>query len=323
MLVKLLVHLSRIFVGAMFVFSGFVKLVDPIGSQYKFEEYFGESVLNLEFLIPYALPFSIVLIIAEIMLGVMLLLGYKSKITVWSLLGLTTIFLFLTWYSAYYNKVTDCGCFGDAIKLTPWETFWKNVLLITLIILLLFRVKDIKEILSKKVTLAITLLSLISFSYITYHVLNHLPIIDFRAYAVGKNIPEGMEYPEDPNEMPAVKDFFLEDTQNDLTSEILAMNKVLLVIVYDIEKSDKEAFAQIKKVADQAIKKGYNVYGVSASFEDDLILMQNKYDLPFNFLFCDSTTLKTMIRANPGIMTLSKGTVTGKWNWKDADDIEL
>lgn len=171
--------------------------------------------------------------------------------------------------------------------------------------------------------MAITLLSLISFSYITYHVLNHLPIIDFRAYAVGKNIPEGMEYPEDPNEMPAVKDFFLEDTQNDLTSEILAMNKVLLVIVYDIEKSDKEAFAQIKKVADQAIKKGYNVYGVSASFEDDLILMQNKYDLPFNFLFCDSTTLKTMIRANPGIMTLSKGTVTGKWNWKDADDIEL
>ena len=322
-MIKLLVHLSRIFVGAMFIFSGFVKLVDPIGSQYKFQEYFGESVLNLEFLIPFALPFSILLIIVEIMLGVMLLLGYKSKLTVWSLLGLTTLFLFLTGYSAYYNKVTDCGCFGDAIKLTPWETFWKNVILIGLILLLLIRVKDIKEIFSKKITFTLTLLSLISFSSITFHVLNHLPIIDFRAYAVGKNIPEGMEFPEDPNELPPVHDFMLEDTQNDLAPQILAMDKVMLVIVYNADKSDEEGFVAIKKVTDKAISKGYNVYGVSASFEDDLILMQNKYNLPFNFLFCDETTLKTMIRANPGIMILSKGTVTGKWNWNDADKIKL
>lgn len=322
-MIKLLVDLSRIFVGAMFIFSGFVKLVDPIGSQYKFQEYFGESVLNLEFLIPFALPFSILLIIVEIMLGVLLLLGYKSKLTVWSLLGLTTLFLFLTGYSAYYNKVTDCGCFGDAIKLTPWETFWKNVILIGLILLLLIRVKDIKEIFSKKITFALTLLSLISFSSITFHVLNHLPIIDFRAYAVGKNIPEGMEFPEDPNELPPVHDFMLEDTQNDLAPQILAMDKVMLVIVYNADKSDEEGFVAIKKVTDKAISKGYNVYGVSASFEDDLILMQNKYNLPFNFLFCDETTLKTMIRANPGIMILSKGTVTGKWNWNDADKIKL
>ena len=104
MLIKIIVQLSRIFVGAMFIFSGFVKLVDPIGSQYKFEEYFGESVLNLEILIPYALPFPILLILVEIMLGVMLLLGHKSKLTVLSLLGITTLFLFLTWYSAYYIK---------------------------------------------------------------------------------------------------------------------------------------------------------------------------------------------------------------------------
>lgn len=319
---KILVHISRLFVGAMFIFSGFVKLVDPIGSQYKFEEYFGESVLNLEFLIPYALPFSIVLIILEIMLGVLLLLGYKSKATVWSLLGLTTLFLFLTWYSAYYNKVTDCGCFGDAIKLTPWETFWKNVVLIGLIFVLLFRVKDIKEILSKKVTVAITLISLISFSYITYHVLEHLPIIDFRAYAIGKNIPEGMEFP-DNGELPPVHDFMLEDTQNDLAPEILAMDKVLLVIVYNMEKSDENGFSAIKSASDKAIQNGYKVYGVSASFEDDLIIAQNKYSLPFDFLFCDETTLKTMIRSNPGLITLNKGTVTGKWNWNDADEIKF
>ena len=121
---KFLVQLARIIVGALFIFSGFVKLVDPIGSKYKFQEYFSEDVLNLEFLIPYALPFAIILIVAEILLGVMILIGYKSKLTVWSLFLLTLIFLFLTWYSAYYNKVTDCGCFGDAIKLSTWETFY-------------------------------------------------------------------------------------------------------------------------------------------------------------------------------------------------------
>jgi len=322
MFLKLLVHMSRIFVGAMFIFSGFVKLVDPIGSQYKFEEYFSEGVLNLEFLIPYALPFSILLIIVEIMLGVSLLLGYKSKITTWSLLGITTIFLFLTWYSAYYNKVTDCGCFGDAIKLTPWETFWKNVLLIGLILLLLIGVKNIKALFSKRINTSLIILSFVSFSYITIHVLNHLPIIDFRAYAVGKNITEGMEFPEDGS-VPPVHDFMLEDTQNDLAPEILAMDRVLLVIVYNASKSDDKGFIDIKYIADKAISKGYNVFGVSASFEDDLILIQNNYDLPFDFLFCDETTLKTMIRANPGVMTLSKGTVTGKWNWNDIDDINL
>ena len=88
-------------------------------------------------------------------------------------------------------------------------------------------------------------------------------------------------------------------------------------------KNPKQALPEIKKVADKAIAKGYNVFGVSASFEDDLILIQNNYNLPFNFLFCDETTLKTMIRANPGVMTLSKGTVTGKWNWNDTADIKL
>lgn len=272
-------------------------------------------------MIPYALGFSIVLILAEIMLGVMLFLGFKSKLTVWSLLGITLVFLFLTWYSAYYDKVTDCGCFGDAIKLTPWETFYKNVVLIGLIFILLIRVKDVKPFLPVRVTASIILISLLSFSYITYHVLNHLPIIDFRAYAVGKSIPEGMKYKGD-GEIPPVHDFVLEDTQNDLAPEILAMDKVMLIIVSSVDKSEKEGFLAVKKVADKAISKGYKVYGVSASFGDDLIITQNKYSLPFDFLFGDETTLKTMIRANPGIMTMKKGTVTGKWNWTDADHVK-
>jgi uncharacterized membrane protein YphA (DoxX/SURF4 family) len=318
----ILVQIARIVVGALFIFSGFVKLVDPIGSQYKFEEYFSEGVLNMEFLIPFALIFSIVLIVAEILLGVMILIGYKSKFTVWSLFFLTLVFLFLTWYSAHYNKVTDCGCFGDAIKLTPWETFYKNVILIVLIILLLIKVKLIKPIFSGKIPKVITLVSLAGFMFIVQHVLTHLPIIDFRAYAIGKNISEGMEYKND-GKIPPVHDFMLEDSQNDLAPKILKMEKVMLVIASNLNKSEFEGFPEIKIIADKAIEKGYKVYGVSASFSDIIELTKNKFELPFEFLFCDETTLKTMIRANPGIIILNKGTVVQKKNWSDAEDLEL
>ncbi|QOD62149.1 DoxX family protein [Polaribacter haliotis] len=319
---KILVQISRILVGALFIFSGFVKLVDPIGSQYKFQEYFSESVLNMEFLIPYALPFAVMLIVAEILLGVMILIGYKPKFTVWSLLILTLIFLFLTWYSAFYNKVTDCGCFGDAIKLTPWETFYKNVILIVLILLLLIKVEYIKPIFKGKIPKIITFLSLGVFLFIVQHVLTHLPIIDFRAYAVGKDLKEGMKYPEDGS-IPPVHDFMLEDAQQDLAPILLEKEKVMLIAVYNLDKADKSGFPAIKEIAEKAIAKGYTVYGASASFTDDLLLVQKKYNLPFEFLFCDETTIKTMIRANPGVIILDKGTVTQKKNWVDVDDLEL
>lgn len=319
---KILIQIARIIVGALFIFSGFVKLVDPIGSQYKFEEYFSEGVLNLEFLIPYALPFAIFLIIAEIVLGVALLVGWKAKFTVNSLKVIILFFLFLTWYSAYYNKVTDCGCFGDAIKLKPWETFYKDVILTILIFFIGFKLKWIKPILPKSNPGLIVFFSFIISCGITYYSLAHLPIIDFRAYAIGKNLPEGMEYKDD-GEIPPVHDFFLEDAQNDLAPQILKMDKVVLVIMSNLDKSDYTAFPEVKKFADNAISKGYKVYGVSASFSDIIDLTIKKFQLPFEVLFCDETTLKTMIRANPGIMILNKGTVVEKKNWSDIDDIEL
>ncbi len=319
---KLLVHLSRIIVGVLFIFSGFVKLVDPVGSQFKFEEYFSESVLNMEFLVPFALGFSILLIVAEIVLGVAILVGWKPKATVWSLLGMIVIFTFLTWYSAYYNKVTDCGCFGDAIKLTPWQSFYKDVLLLVLILILLIGIKHIKPISKGKLPAVITFGSLAVSIYITYHVLVHLPIIDFRPYAIGNNIKEGMKYKGD-GEIPAIHDFYLEDAQSDLAPEILEEEKVLLVIVYALEKADANGFKSIKEITEKALKKGYKVYGASASFTDELILAKEKYNLPFDFLFCDGTTLKTMVRANPGLMMLRKGTIVGKWNWSDIDQIKL
>ncbi|MDB2385260.1 DoxX family membrane protein [Polaribacter sp.] len=322
MISKIIVAIVRILVGGLFIFSGFVKLVDPIGSQYKFQEYFSEAVLNMEFLVPYALPFAIFLIVAEILLGVMILIGYKPKFTIWSLFLLTLVFLFLTWYSAYYNKVTDCGCFGDAIKLTPWETFYKNVILIVLIGILIVKQSLVKPIFGGKIPKLITFLSLGIFLFIVQHVLTHLPIVDFRAYAIGKNIQEGMEYPEDGS-IPPVHDFMLEDEQEDLAPKLLEKEKVVLITVYNLDKADTNGFPAIKDFSEKAIAKGYTVYGVSASFSDDLLEVKEKYNLPFEFLFCDETTLKTMIRANPGVLILDKGTVVEKKNWVDVDEIEL
>ncbi|MBK5207960.1 MAG: DoxX family membrane protein [Flavobacteriaceae bacterium] len=317
---KFLTLIFRLIVSFTFIFSGFVKLVDPLGSSYKFQEYFSADVLNLEFLIPYALPFSIFLIMAELMLGVMLLLGYLPKFTVWSLFFMILIFLFLTWYSAYFDKVLDCGCFGDAVKLSPWETFYKNVALLFFILLLLFTTKYIRPLIHLTFVKWTTFLSFIAFLYISYYVLVHLPIIDFRPYAIGKNIPDGMK--AIGAELPPIHDFYLESSEGlNVTDEVLKEDKMMLIIAHNIDNSDRQGFSKIKNVTDKALKFGYKVYLLSASLEDDFIDIKDEFDLNFDMLFCDETTLKTIIRANPGIVMLNKGIVTGKWNWVDAEEV--
>ncbi|MBO6632513.1 MAG: DoxX family membrane protein, partial [Psychroserpens sp.] len=129
---KALVNISRILVGALFIFSGFIKLNDPLGFSYKLQEYFSYDVLNIPSLIPYALGLAVFVVVFEVVLGVFLLIGYKPKFTVWSLLAMIIFFTFLTFYAAYFDKVKDCGCFGDFLKLTPWQSFWKDVILLVL-----------------------------------------------------------------------------------------------------------------------------------------------------------------------------------------------
>ncbi len=364
---NIITQIIRVFVSITFIFSGFVKLVDPIGSSIKFEEYFGADVLNLEFLSPYALQFSIVLILAEIMLGVMLLVGFKPKLTVWSLFFIALLFLFLTWYSAYFDKVTDCGCFGDAVKLSSWETFYKNIVLIALIIWLIFWVYDIQPFISETLSKRISLISLLAFVFISYYVLRHLPLIDFRPYAVGKNILEGMTYPEGAvkavfedtwvynvngkdqvftteekpwnidgatfvdrktkmiekgYELP-IHDFTMEMDGEDMTDILMKKEKLMLIVSYNLQRSNEKGWLHIKDVTDKAMQNGYTVYCFTASTNEEYLKVKDKYDLDFDLLFCDETTLKTIIRSNPGIVTLNKGTISGKWNWIDADDINF
>ena len=193
---NILTQFSRIFVGILFIISGLIKLNDPVGFSYKLAEYFGETVLNLPFFIPYALAIAVFIVIFETVLGFMLLVGYKPKFTIWSLLLMIVFFTFLTFYSAYFNKVTDCGCFGDALKLTPWQSFTKDVVLLFFILILFINMKLVKPVFAKKITNTLVFASIVLCCFMGYWVLNHLPLKDFRAYKVGTNIQKGMEIPE-------------------------------------------------------------------------------------------------------------------------------
>lgn len=363
---KALVYISRILVGGLFIFSGLIKLNDPMGFGFKLEDYFAPSVLNLEFLIPYALLIAVIVVIYEVLLGVMILIGYAKKFTVWSLLLMIVFFTFLTFYSAYFNKVTDCGCFGDAIKLTPWESFTKDVILLVFILILFFGQKHITPIFAKSSHKYIVFAAFIGCLFVVHQVLNHLPYIDFRAYKIGSNIQESMSippdapkaiyeyswkfdvngtekivktngsYPEVDGEfidvetkliqegyLPPIMDFSIEKDDENLTEEILAIEDLIVVVVYNVERSEQEGFENIKKITNEAQAKGYRVIGLSASIGEPIERLKNTHQLNFDFYFCDQTVLKTIVRSNPGILELQKGTIKQKLHWNDAPDLKL
>ena len=363
---KYIVNISRLFVGVLFIISGLIKLNDPLGFSYKLQEYFSAEVLNLPFLEHYALMIAVLLVVFETVLGVFLLIGYKPKFTVWSLLLMIVFFTFLTFYSAYFDKVRDCGCFGDALKLTPWESFTKDVVLLFFVLVLFFGVKHIKPLFGK---LPVTILALLSFIFsfwFGYHVLMHLPVVDFRAYHVGANIQDGMRIPEDAKKpvveyawkfnvngtekvvttngsypsvdgdfvsvdskvieegyQPPIYDFSIETEDDDLTQQFLSEDNLIMIISYNLDNIETGGAEKLKAFSDKAMKSGYTVIGLTASGDEAKQKINDKYHLNFKWYLCDEKALKTVVRSNPGILKLHKGTIEQKVHWNDIDDLKL
>ncbi len=353
---KFITQIIRFSVAIIFIFSGLVKLVDPVGTKIKMLEYFSSDVLNLTFLNPWAMEISLFLILIEFSLGIFLLFGLYPKFTNRSLLALISVFLFLTWYSAYYNKVTDCGCFGDAIKLSTWETFYKNVILFIFIIWLNFHFKYIKPLFGKKISMALAhTIILIGFALSLYS-LYYLPVIDFRPYAIGKNIKEGMTIPENAARPefkekwfykingkvkefcteeepwnisgaefikretevisegyePPIHDFSIENNEDgDITEKVLNADEIYLIISPDPQKISPDARIKVNSFARKLSKKNIKVIGMFSEIDDKIQKLFN-----FPLYLTDQTTLKTMIRSNPGIIKLQKGTVIEKKSWR-------
>ncbi|CAA7385743.1 BT_3928 family protein [Chryseobacterium fistulae] len=225
-------NLLRFIIAVIFILSGFVKAVDLVGFSFKMEEYFSPSVFNMLFLEKFALLFSIIVVVLELFLGFMLLLKLKLKFTLSILIALCLFFGFLTFYSAYYNVVTDCGCFGDAIKFTPWQSFIKDVILLVGLIILFFLYRkdfgkqDAYTFSSKKessnkfkyILLGIFSLAMI---YIMAQGILHEPMIDFRDYKIGTDLQaEKLKIAKHPSEY---KTFY--SLKNTKTGEVLKVNQ--------------------------------------------------------------------------------------------------
>lgn len=214
MIRKIIDQFSRFFVGGLFIFSGLIKLNDPAGTEIKMHEYF-EVFANdfgsfFSLFIPYAMEIGFIMVVLEIVLGVALLINYRMKITTRVLFVLLLFFTFLTFYSAFFNKVTDCGCFGDAIKLTPWQSFTKDVILMVFVMHLVWYHNRFEPVLRTReghaVIIGVTVLS----TFLGIYAIRHLPFIDFRAYRIGNNIPEQMTLPPGAKRDSVVMTFIYE-----------------------------------------------------------------------------------------------------------------
>jgi len=222
--------LLRYLIAVIFILSGFVKAVDLVGFSFKMEEYFSPSVFNMPFLEKFALLFSIIVVVLELFLGFLLLLKFKLKFTISALIALCVFFGFLTFYSAYFNVVTDCGCFGDAIKFTPWESFVKDIVLLLCLVILYFLYqkefsknndKDNAQPQNNKLkSVAFGVFCGLMIVIMSIGIINE-PIIDFRDYKVGTDLKAEKEKIQ---QNPFVyKTFYT--LKNTKTNEIIQVNQ--------------------------------------------------------------------------------------------------
>lgn len=362
---KFLVNFLRFFVGIVFIISGLVKIIDPMGFSFKLEEYFAPDVLNLPFFIPWASLLASAVMVAEILLGLMIILGYKKRMSLIFLLLMTIFFGFLTFYSAYFNKVTDCGCFGDAIKFTPWQSFFKDMILLFFGLILWIGNKHIHSLLKQKTSFLLILFSFSACFFFIDYTKKHLPLIDFRPYKIGVNISEAMIIPPDAPKpiveyhwkflvagqektfitngsypqvdgnfkevqtrvisrgyTPPIVNFSIEKDDEDFTQTMLQEEKLVLIVSYDLDKSEANGWEVINKFTQKAFEQNYKIIGLTASV-DEAQKVVNQYNLPFEFYFTDQTTLKTIVRSNPAILVLERGTIRQKANFRDAHKIQL
>lgn len=193
---KVWTNVCRFLLGVVFIFSGFVKAVDPLGSQYKIQDYLEAFGMASWFPSFFPLLLGIILSAIEFSVGVFLFLGIRKTTATWLALLLMVFMTPLTFYLAIANPVSDCGCFGDAWVLTNWQTFWKNIVLLIAAISVFKWKKLIIRFISIKMEWLISLYTFLFVFALSFYCLAKLPILDFRPYKIGQNIKEGMTIPE-------------------------------------------------------------------------------------------------------------------------------
>ena len=356
-------RVSWFLLGALFIFSGLIKLNDPVGTAYKLEEYFEVFATDVPSMSGFFLWFkggsrtlSIILSSLEVILGVALLLRWHLRKTLWVLLALLVFFAFLTFYSAAFKKVTDCGCFGDFIKLTPWTSFAKDVFLLVLWAIVFFNQRFLRHayVQGTAGVMTMTFASAIAIG-IGVRALGHLPYFDFLPYKVGNNIGQLMKasaplrykyimekngttqefttYPDstwtyksmvalNPEDGPKITDFRVWNDEGDYTQELLKGNKLVLII-QNVDKADRDRYALINKLFADAKQSRRNITPliITSSSPAEFDVFRHNANFAVPFYYADATVLKSIIRSNPGFVLLKDGVVKGKYHYHDIPSI--
>jgi hypothetical protein len=359
---KILRYAIRIIIGLVFIFSGLVKAIDPLGSAYKFHDYF--QAFNIGFLNQLCLPLAILLCTAEFIAGFSVLTGLRQKTGIYVVMILMVIFTPLTFILALTNPVSDCGCFGDAIHLTNWQTFGKNILLIAFAIVLYASRKQVKLLFSTLTEWIIISCTIILFILFSMGNLRYLPVVDFLPYKTGvkiadkMTIPEGFpvdefkttfiyekegvkkefslnNYPADDTAWkfvdqksvlikkgyePPIHDFSISSMSGeDLTQKILSHpGYSVLMISKKLAEAGNKHLAAGFELGKYCIGNEIDFYILTSSGTDEA----KSYNNGLEFCSADETTLKTMVRANPGYILLKDGSIAGKWSWANVPEKE-
>ena len=313
----------RLVVSATFVFSGLVKLIDPQGTAYKIHDY--AMALDIGDWMPDSLPLvlAVVLALAEFCLGLYLMFGIRRRWTTRFILGLLCVFTPLTLWIALTDVVVDCGCFGEAVHLTNWQTFGKNIVLFGCAVVLCYTRRYQPRLVSEQAQWITSFFGLAYGAFIAGWGIYALPLIDFRAYHVGQNLREATAWPKDPEQLPEIADFVFDPYSDSLMDELdlgLAEDIVVdsgftfLLVAPHLEEADDGVMDRINAVSDYAAEHGYRFVCVTASSYEAIEHWQDLTGAEYPFAIADDILLKTMVRSNPGLVLINDGVITAKWS---------
>lgn len=362
---KTLLLVCRIIIGATFIFSGFVKAVDPLGSTYKFIDYF--NAFGMGWATGLAFGLSVLQCIAEFAIGVAVLFNLSIRLSSGLALDFMVFFTPLTLYIAIKNPVHDCGCFGDALVITNWQTFFKNIVLLASAIVVFAKRKQTDCKLKSAEQWSLCGVAVLAIGIFCGYSYKHTQVLDFRPFSIGTSIQEKMERPEGaPADVwestfvyekdgaqkefsisdlpdstwtfvdarhtlvkkgyePPIHDFSIVNADGeDLTQDVLSSAEYnFLLIAYNLEKSDLSKIDSINRLAMFCQGEGYPFYMLTASTDDAIADFRENADPSYDICICDETTLKTIVRSNPGLMIVKDGVIIGKWNLCDIPQLDF
>ena len=314
---KAVVNVCRLILAVAFILSGFVKAVDPLGTQYKIHDYLG--AWGLASVVPdfMTLSASVVQSSAEFFLGICLLFAIRRRLVSLIVMILMVVMTLLTLWLAVANPISDCGCFGDALVLTNWQTFWKNVVLLAAAVIVWRYPLDMGRIISRSNQwIVMNYSAFFILVIIAGRSLYTLPQFDFRPYHIGTNLREGWQRMIDGEESPYAE-FFIESTEEseDITQQVLENEGyTFLMVSPHLEQADDSQFDALNRIYEYSQEHGYPFYCLTASGQRGITRWQDITGAEYPFCLTDETTLKTVIRSNPGMLLLKDGVIIRKWS---------